>query len=118
MPMMITLEQYATLETHQWHAFAAEVARTLEPILATRPVAAGQVVTEPFARKQIARARELGLKHRNEMMAWTLCASVHGVDFERRIPQVNAIVEERNYDRATLLTLLAMNGLRGAERSE
>jgi len=110
-PIMITPVQVAALETHQLNAFAAEVARTLDPILAGQPPAVRRNVTEAFARQQIERARVLGLKRRNEMMAWTLCALVHGADFEWRIAEVHQIVAERNYDRSMLLTLLAMNGL-------
>lgn len=96
MPIMITPVQYAALESRQLQAFAAEVARTLEPIVAGQPPAVRRNVTEPFARQQVERARLLGLRRRNEMMAWTLCAVVHGTDFEQRVPEVQQIVAEKN----------------------
>lgn len=112
---MITPLQYAALESRQLHAFASEVALALQQILADQSPAVRQNATEPFARQQIERARVLGLRRRNEMMAWTLCAMVHGADFERRAPEVQHIVAEQNYDRSMLLTLFAMSGLRASE---
>lgn len=117
MPIMITPAQHLALEAQQLRAFAAEVARTLAPILGGHRALPGREATERFAHEQLERARMHGLKRKNEMMAWTLCALVHGADFEQRIPQVGDIVAERHYDRSMLLTLLAMHGLRDTGRA-
>ncbi len=114
MPLMITAAQYLALELRQLHVFAAEIAATLEPILAARPSESDGAITPAFAIAQIERARTNGLKRRNELMAWTLCAAVHGDGFERRMPELSQILNDRNYDRSMLLTLLAMRGLREA----
>lgn len=114
MPIMITPAQLLALEAQQMRTFAAEVARTLGPILAAHRSPPVTGPTEQFAHEQLEQARMLGLKRKNEMMAWTLCALVHGAGFEHRLPEAREIVAERNYDRSTLLTLLAMHGLRNA----
>lgn len=68
--------------------------------------------TDRFALEQMRLAEKQGLKRKNELMAWTLCALVHGPGFDVRIPQVREIVEERVYDRSMLLTLLAVHGMK------
>ena len=116
MAIMFTPAQMLVLEAQQLRAFAAEVARTLTPIVGKHRAMPGPEATERFACEQLERARMRGLKRKNEMMAWSLCAFVHGADFEQRIEQVGEILAERNYDRSMLLTLLALHGLRDAKQ--
>lgn len=115
MSLVIRPEQYLALQAQRLRDFAAEVGRTLAPIVANRQTIPSQHATDQFALEQLKRAEMHGLKRRNEMMAWTLCAMVYGPDFEERMPQSRQILADRNYDRSVLLTLLAMHGLKNGE---
>ncbi|HEX7688437.1 MAG TPA: hypothetical protein VF453_12060 [Burkholderiaceae bacterium] len=113
MPIMIKPAQYAALEAQQLRTFAAEVARTLSAIPSNHATPSTPGGPVEFAHEQVQRASRLGLKRRNEMMAWALCAWVHGTDFDHRMPEIRQIVAEPNYDRSMMLTVVAMHGLRG-----
>ena len=115
MPLVIRPEQYQAFEAQRLRYFAEEVARTLSPIIADLPAIPLQHSTDQFVFAQLKRAEMHGLTRRNEMMAWTLCAMVHGPDFEQKMPQVRQVIVDQNYDRSVLLTLLAMRGLKREE---
>ena len=111
MSLVFRPEQYSALEAQRLRDFAAEVVRILAPVVADLPEVPPQRTTEPFVLAQLEEADTHGLKRRNELVAWTLCAMVHGPDFAWRMPQVRAILDDRNYDRSVLFTLLATQGL-------
>ena len=111
MHIVIRTEQFKVFEEQKLRSFAAEVASTLAPIVAGRQTASADAVTREFAFEQLKRAQTHGLKRRDEMMAWTLCASVYGPGFDLAMPRVGRIIADRNYDRSVLLTQLAIDGL-------
>ena len=112
MHLAIRPEQQRVFEDQRLRAYAAEVASALTPIVSSRRSATTKPVTAEFAFEQLKRARTHGLKRRDEGMAWTLCALVHGADFDQKMPQVRQIVADQNYDRSVLLTQLAITGLK------
>ena len=112
MHLTIRTEQCKVFEEQSLRTFATEVASTLAPILADQQAAGAGRVTNDFVYEQLQRAEMNGLERKNELMAWTLCALVHGADFDQKLPRVSQILADRHYDRSVLFTQLALEGLK------
>ena len=115
MQLVMRPAQQKVFEEKKLRDFAVEVAAALTPVVANRQTASGGTVTREFAFEQLKRAETRGLKRRDEMMAWTLCALVHGPGFDEKMPRVRQILADRNYDRSVLFTQLAIDGLEKGE---
>lgn len=111
-PLVILREQLRVFEEQQIRAFAGEVASRLSEVAVQRGIRLARPALTDFALDQLRKGGAAGLKKRDELMAFALCALVHGDGFHQRLLPVREILTDVCYDRATLLAQLAISGLK------
>ena len=111
-PLVILREQIRVFAEQQTRVFAGEVASRLSEVAAQWGVRLARPELTDFALDQLRKGEAAGLKKRDELMAFALCALVHGDGFHQRLLPVREILADVCYDRATLLAQLAISGLK------
>lgn len=112
MTMVIRREQFRVFEEQRMLAFAGEVASKLSEVAAQWGVRPDSPALTHFALGQLRKGEAAGLKKRDELMAFALCALVFGNGFHQSLLPAREILADACYDRATLLAQLAIGGLK------
>lgn len=110
--LLISREQLRVFEEQQLRTFAGEVASRLFEVAAQRGAMPTLPALTNFALNQLRKGAAAGLKKRDELMAFALCALVHGDGFHQSLLPAREILTDTCYDRATLLAQLAISGLK------
>lgn len=112
MSLVIRREQLRVFKEQRMRAFAGEVASKLFEVVAQREGRSALPTLTDFALDQLRKGEAAGLKKRDELMSFALCALVHGDGFHQSLLSAREILTDACYDRATLLAHLAIGGLK------